>query len=135
MQKSSQISLSIFLFFCVTFYSCNKPPDISNFDEEAWRADKMACLNTRSGLEKKIMAVKDELKGLSQQEIVELLGRPEMQELYTRGQKFFIYYLTPAPDCRKGQNTTIDGMVRLLYIRFSALNQVNELFVKAMKQS
>ncbi len=102
--------------------------DISNFDKEAWKADRMACQNTREILGNNLLGAKSELLALTQQEIISLLGRPEMQELYTRGQKFYIYHLTPSPKCKEQPNTTTS--TRLLYIRFSALNEVSEVFVK-----
>lgn len=107
---------------------CNKKLDISNFDEEAWKADKMACQNTRHTLENNLLAAKSELIDLSQQDIVGVLGKPEMQELYTRGQKFYIYHLTPGPKC--DEIAAASEKSRLLYVRFSALNEVSEVYVK-----
>jgi hypothetical protein len=124
------------LYFTIIFFlnlsliltGCNKELDISNFDEAAWKADKMACRHKRGELENNLLEAKSELIELTQQDIISLLGRPEMQELYTRGQKFFIYYLTPSSKC--DEVSEFDGKPKLLYIRFSALNQVTEVFVK-----
>lgn len=121
---------SLFILLIVTMSGCNKKLDISNFDEEAWKADKMACENKRQTLEKDLLDAKSELLELSQQDIASLLGKPEMQELYTRGQKFFIYHLSPGPKCEKDNIDQPTPTPRLLYIRFSALNEVSEVFVK-----
>lgn len=118
----------VFLNLSLILTACNKELDISNFDEETWKADKMACLNKRAESEDVLLEAKPKLVDLSQQDIISLLGRPDMQELYTRGQKFFIYYLTPGAKCE--EVSEFHGKPKLLYIRFSALNQVTEVFVK-----
>lgn len=128
--EKSKLFSSYFVGFCtvLALSGCNKPLDISNFDEAAWKADKMACLDQRQTLGNNLLEAKSELLERSQQDIINLLGRPEMQELYTRGQKFYIYHLTPGADC---ENVAAEASnPRLLYIRFSALNEVSEVFVK-----
>lgn len=125
-----KLLFSLIIISLLTLSGCNKKLDISNFDEEAWKADKMACENKRQSLENDLLDAKSELLGLSQQDVVGLLGKPEMQELYTRGQKFFIYHLSPGPKCQKDNVDQPTPTARLLYIRFSALNEVSEVFVK-----
>ena len=90
-----------------------------------------ACQGIRNNLTENLLASKNELKGLSQQEMSELLGKPDRQELYARGQKFFIYHLSPAPDC---QEPSPNQEYEVLYIRFSALNEANEIFVEMLPQ-
>lgn len=127
-RKLRQLSFPLFLLSCIILLSnCNKPLEIKDFDKASWKADRMACNNTRAKQENVIMIAKNELLRLSQEEIIELLGKPEKQELYTRGQKFYIYYLSPSPACQ-GAHEAIN--TRFLYIRFSAINMVNEIFVQ-----
>lgn len=128
-EKSKLLSI-FFVLLCaaMALSGCNKKLEISNFDAEAWKADKMACLNKRQSLGNNLLEAKSELLELTQQDIIDLLGRPEMQELYTRGQKFYIYHLTPGSRCESVNSNA--NKPRLLYIRFSALNQVSEVFVK-----
>ena len=102
--------------------------DIKNFDEAAWKADKNSCLEKRGELVDDLLSERKELIELTQQEVVATLGMPEKQELYSRGQKFFIYHLTPAPQCKSDNSGS--KREKFLYIRFSALNQVSEIFVK-----
>jgi hypothetical protein len=119
---------TVFLIGILIFTGCNKTVDINNFDEAAWKADKNSCLEKRGKLVDDLLSERKELIDLTQQEIVATLGMPEKQELYTRGQKFFIYHLTPGPDCEsKSLNSEKE---KLLYIRFSALNHVSEIFIK-----
>lgn len=112
----------------ILLVGCNKRVDISNFDEDAWRLDKMACNDQRGKLVEDLLKSKEEFIDLTQQEVAATLGKPEMQELYTRGQKFFIYHVSPGPKC---EGISVDATnARLLYVRFSALNEVSEIFLK-----
>lgn len=121
----------IFLFFsALVFYSCSQPIDVEGFDAKAWKSDKRACNNSRADYEQVIVAARNQLVGSTQEDIIRFLGRPEKQELYTRGQKFYIYYLSPSPECDENINPT--GPSRYLYVRFSALNKVNEIFVQQL---
>lgn len=120
----------IFLFllsWTILLSGCDKPVEIQGFDKSAWKADRMACNGHRLGQETVIMEAREAFLGLSQEEIIDLMGKPERQELYSRGQKFYIYYLSPSSKCQEGQ---ADVNTRFLYIRFSAINQVNEIFVQ-----
>jgi hypothetical protein len=107
--------LSAFAFLlCV---GCTKTlPTLDGVDTERWRADKNACLGDRQDMEDALTREKDKLKGLSEMDVVDLLGRPDKNELYKRNQKFFCYYVSPGPDC--------DNAVELpsqLIIRFNAM--------------
>jgi hypothetical protein len=66
------------------------------------------------------------LKGLSENDILDVLGCPDVNELYSRNQKFYLYYITPSEEC---------GVTRMakeifLEIRFSATNQAREVMIK-----
>lgn len=73
------------------------------------------------------MENKNKLMGYSQQEIGKILGKPDEVDLYKRSQKFFIYYIVPGKQC---EGTNPNGRPRSLYIRFSAINVSNEVFVR-----
>lgn len=59
-------------------------------------------------------------------QIVELLGRPDRNELYKRNQKFYYYYLTPAPECA---NYNANSSTRLA-IRFNAMGLAKEIMIE-----
>lgn len=123
-------TIIILFLYTIGFYGCNKPLEVKGFDAQSWKSDKKACQNSRIAQEKVIIAAKDKLIGSAQEDIIQFLGRPEKQELYTRGQKFYIYYLSPSSECDESIDSTIPS--RLLYVRFSALNKVNEVFVQQL---
>ncbi len=129
--KRPNLSTIIILFFyAVVFYSCSEPIEVKGFDAQSWKSDKRACNNSRIDYEKVIIAARDQVVGATQEDIIRFLGRPEKQELYTRGQKFYIYYLSPSPEC--DGNIDPKSPSRYLYVRFSALNKVNEVFVQQL---
>lgn len=72
----------------------------------------------------RLMDQKAELLALSELDIVELLGRPDQNELYTRNQKFYFYFLTPSSSC----DTPAEKPQRLM-IRFNAVGLAQEILV------
>ena len=67
---------------------------------------------------------KDKIKGLSQDDVVKLLGRPDQNELYKRNQKFFYYFLSP------GKNCSLDSAGQRLSLRFNAMGFAKEVVVE-----
>lgn len=97
---------------------------IPGFDAEVWKNDKNACKNQRISQLNALILEKSVIMGISQQEVVTLLGRPDKNELYSRGQKFFLYSVSPNEIC-SGANTNS----KTLRIRFNALNSVSEITI------
>jgi len=117
------LSISL-LLFC---FSCDKPlPTLEGIDLEKWREDKNACKNARSSMREAIDSQKEELLALDQMQIVGLLGKPDQNELSSRNQKFFYYYLTPAPACGVASDP---GALKLV-IRFNAVGLAKEVSVE-----
>ena len=69
-----------------------------------------------------LMQVDTVLKGLSQKQVQATLGKPDRHELAPRSQKYFVYYIDPAPECADGNDKPFT-----LYIRFSALDRSTEI--------
>ena len=117
--------LSIFvLLFC---FSCDKPlPTLEGIDKERWENDKSACNNVRNTMREAIDHEKEKLLSLNQTQIVRLLGRPDQNELSTRNQKFFYYFIDPAPSC----NARADSLAERLVIRFSAVGLATEVAIE-----
>ncbi|MDN5203624.1 hypothetical protein QQ008_19705 [Fulvivirgaceae bacterium BMA10] len=109
------------------FISCQQNIKIVGFEHEKWKNDKQACLSVRKAIFPELMKNKDLLKGYDEKAIAAYLGKPDETELYSRNQKFFIYYIEPAKQCTDPNNSE---RPKSLFIRFSALNVSNEIFVK-----
>ena len=73
-----------------------------------------------------IESQKEKLLALDQLQIVELLGRPDQNELSKRNQKFFYYFIDPAPRCAGASNTAAKRLV----IRFNAMGLAKEVSIE-----
>lgn len=108
--------LSLLALF-LSLAACSKPlPELEGINRQAWMEDKNGCNGKRALMETAVSTEMDKLKGLSEMDIVELLGKPDEHELYKRNQKFYSYYVTAGPDC-----TVPDETPRRLVVRFNAM--------------
>src|SRR6478609_8997818 len=90
------------LFSTLSFLLCccgNPAPDLEGVDTELWKSDKYGCLGKRKAFITLITNQKDKLKSLTEDDMIDLLGRPDQNELYSRNQKFYRYFLEPGPSC------------------------------------
>lgn len=88
--------------FAIAFllFSCSKPlPALEGVDLVKWKEDKQACQGKRLGMVIALRKEQSKLKGLSEMNIIKLLGKPDENELYKRNQKFFRYYIAAGPGC------------------------------------
>jgi outer membrane protein assembly factor BamE (lipoprotein component of BamABCDE complex) len=105
---------------------CSKSlPELENVDLKAWKNDKNACGAYRSNNIEAIKTQKEKLLGLDESKIIELLGRPDRNELYKRNQKFFYYYLQAGPGCSNAAENT-----SRLAIRFNAMGLAKEVAIE-----
>lgn len=105
-------------------YGCSKPlPDLKGIDRDRFAEDKNACNNVRRSMRNAIVDQKEKLLALNQMQVVRLLGRPDVNELSSRNQKFFYYFLEPGPDCGAGA----DSSAERLAIRFNAVGLAKEV--------
>jgi hypothetical protein len=119
-------SLSILLFLII-FFSCDKPlPTLEGIDASRWEADKNGCQGVRAGMRGSIEKEKEKLLSLTQMQVVKLLGRPDQNELSKRNQKFFYYFIEPAPAC----GGATDSLSARLSIRFNAVGLAKEVAIE-----
>ncbi len=121
MQK--QVLFSLFLFLLL---SCGKElPVLDGIDLEKWKEDKAGCAMVRQSTIDQLDRQREKIKSLSQPEVIELLGRPDKNELLKRNQKFFYYYLEPSPACPLGKSE-----FKKLMIRFNAIGLAKEVSIE-----
>lgn len=101
-------------------------PKLENLDLKQWSQDKNACGTYRTENLESLKSQKEKLLALKEMQVVELLGRPDRNELYRRNQKFYYYYLKPAPEC---PNYNTDNSARLA-IRFNAMGLAKEVMIE-----
>jgi len=108
-------------------FSCGKQlPDLGPIDLIQWKSDKGGYKAQRLAYLEELKNQKDELKGLSEKDIIKLLGRPDHNELYKRNQKFYYYDIDPGKSCgdeKEGQQ---------LIIRFTAMGYSKEVSIQSI---
>ncbi len=113
-------------FILILFFSgCMHEIQVS-FDNDSWKKDPNGCKKIRLGIYKEILETQNEVLGLTNKQIISILGKPERNELYSRNQKFFIYQISPASKC----NVTNKTETLFLFIRFNAVGLSQEVFVQ-----
>lgn len=112
------------LSICFLLFSCGESPSLGEVDLNAFKNDRAGCKNLRQQDIDKLKAVKDQLLGKSENEIVDILGRYDIQILDRRQTKMFVYYLEKGDQCIDLKN---DGQVRTMVLRFNAISLVREV--------
>lgn len=114
------------LLIALALTACGKSlPEFEKLDLTAWRNDKNACGEYRSSTFEKFQLQKEKLLALDESQIIELLGRPDQNELYKRNQKFFYYYLKPSSACPQPS-----AEPQRLAIRFNAMGLAKEVAIE-----
>ena len=108
------------LLLCLMMCCERALPTIDGLNVEQWKDDKNGCKGARLSMRKSIEEQKAKLQGLSETQVVKLLGRPDQNELYKRNQKFFFYWIA-GPEC------STDSTKVKLGIRFTAMGFAKEI--------
>ncbi len=127
MSRYGWLSLITLLF---TVVSCTQSlPELEGIDRQVWKDDKNGCIGKRAEMIDAITRQKDELLGLSETGLVELLGKPDQNELYKRNQKFYYYFIQPSAECHGKPHA--EHSERLV-IRFNAMGLAKEIGVERL---
>lgn len=113
------------LCFYISLAGCGSPKQLEGFDSAAWKSDRMGCQGTRKSMRDQSDAIRLQLRGLSQDEVLDVLGRPDFQRLYERNQKFYVYFVEPGPQCEGKADAS---QARTLILRLSAIELVTEAY-------
>jgi hypothetical protein len=117
--------VSLYLFLALLGFACDRPlPTLEGIDLAQWKNDRNGCGSFRTSVITPLQNQKNKLQGLSEMQIIALLGRADQNELYKRNQKFYYYFLEPGKAC---------GHVaapRKLSVRFNATGLAKEIEVE-----
>lgn len=117
-------------FILIAGIACSSDPiEIEGFNGYVWQQDKWGCGNERQTLLPPLLEGKEAVLGLREPEVFRLLGKPDEIELYTRNQKFLIYYLEPNLHCTAPEGVKTAN-ANALYLRLNAMGMAQEMFVK-----
>ena len=109
----------ILLFF---LFSCKKDIRYKRFNPYAFQADINGCDGTRRVQIVYLDSIKDDFKGMWESQLLEILGRPNKQELDERNKKSYVYHFAPGKQCMFGT-----GEVRSVVVDFDGLNRVERI--------
>jgi len=124
-----KVIISISLISLFFLFSCSTSlPEIEGMDYEAWVTDKYGCSGKRIELVSLIDLNSKKFLRYNQNEMIDILGRPENQTLFTRSQTIFYYYIRHNPNCTSQETMQEDDQIKL-EIRFDALNRSKSLYV------
>ena len=121
-KRYSSTFLIILLIFTVP--SCTKKPDLKGFDLALWKSDKGGCKNIRFTQKEALKSLRNELKSVTENDIGELFGKPDLQRLGERNQEYYIYFLEPGDHCQKMNNKT---QAKSVAFRFNAMGLTTEV--------
>ena len=104
---------------------CSEEIQVAGFEVQKWKDDPNGCNGSREKNLTVLLAGQAQLIGRSEMEIKTFLGKPDMQDLRTRGMKFFEYGVKGGNLC----NPQSLNQPEILRIRFDALDRVNEVAI------
>lgn len=100
---------------------------LENFNSETWMTDKNGCTGARLTLKDNLLKSKHFMRGLKAEQIEDYLGKPDAQDLRSRSQRYYIYFLDPGPKCENAREHP-----QALFVRFSAVGIANEFTIQAV---
>jgi hypothetical protein len=104
---------------------CGKSlPTLDGINLTDWKTDKNGCQGIRLTMAGNMIAQKEKLLALSETQIINLLGKPDENELYKRNEKFYRYYFSNGPEC------SADGRSQSMNLRFNAVGMMKEVVVE-----
>ncbi|MBW3544885.1 MAG: hypothetical protein KY428_04660 [Bacteroidetes bacterium] len=120
----------VFLYLMPLLAACqSEPAQIPGFEAYVWKRDKFGCGGERKAMADTLLAQRDLLMQLSEQEVTRLLGQPDARELFIRNQKFLIYFIEPGVCCQTAEDVVATDKTEALHIRLNALGSANELYI------
>ena len=117
-------SLLAFHFSLFTLLSCTAPEKLGSLDLVKWRADRGSCKNERTTQIEAFKSVEAELLGRHIDNVTETLGRPDIHQLASRDQKYYVYFLEKGVHC---QDITQKSVARKVLLRFNAIGLLAEI--------
>ncbi len=109
----------------VLFASCGPAPDtLGKLNLKGWRDDRGGCNGVRATLVPGFKTEIQNLKSMSSNTIGELLGRPDINQIADRNQKYYIYFLERGTHCDRPTEKSDSPSVA---IRMSAMGIATEI--------
>ena len=107
--------------------SCEKAINLGQFDPQIWKVDFNGCDGSRTSQMQHLAKVKKEFYGISESQLLKILGKPNREELGERGKRTYLYFIAPGKQCLMNES----GKAFFLAIDIDALNRVSVFSLKA----
>lgn len=115
----------ILIITLLALASCQKKKaDLGTFDQKTFRTDRGGCEGKREKLIEELKTLRPKILGLTENQVIETLGRYDFQILSRRNEKVFVFYLEKGPHCESIQNPT---QARSMILYFNAASLVKEV--------
>lgn len=108
------------------FVNCTHQPDLTGFDAETFKQDRGGCNGQRIKQIDWLKKNKMELRGTTSNNMEDILGKPDIQQLADRNQEYYIYFLEPGPHCNQKESRA-----KSIAFRFSAMGIATEITFQA----
>ena len=118
-----RIILAVVLFTGLA--ACSPAPDtLGRLDLKKWRGDRNSCKNERKELADDFKAEQKQLLGKFIDDVGELLGRPDIQQLGDRNTKFYVYFLEKGVQC---DDIAKKSEAKKVILKFNAVGLLSEI--------
>jgi len=91
---------------------------------DAFKKDRGGCAGTREKQIDWLKTHKMTWKGVSSNDLEDILGKPDIQQLADRNQEYYVYFLEKGEHCENIKNPST---ARTMAFRFSAMGLTTEI--------
>ncbi len=113
------------LLLMIAVAGCYSVPDtFGTLDVAKWRSDRGGCYGIRATLLNDFNASRQEFKGVHVNDLGGILGRPDINMIAERNQKFYVYFLEKGIHCDDPKQKSLS---RSVAFRISAIGLVTEI--------
>ena len=104
---------------------CKSAPDkLGRLDLVKWRQDRGACEGVRPTLVDDFKIEQANLMGKFADDVGVILGRPDIHQLGSRNQKFYVYFLEKGTQCN---DIAKPSSAQKVILRFNAVGLLSEI--------
>lgn len=104
---------------------CKSAPDkLGRLDLVKWRQDRGACEGIRPTLVDDFKVEQANLMGKFADDVGFILGRPDIHQLGSRNQKFYVYFLEKGTQC---DDIAKPSLAQKVILRFNAVGLLSEI--------
>jgi len=112
------------ILLLVISLGCGQNYVLDGFDSKRWQDDMHGCKQERLAMVDNLIEKKAKLVGLSQNEIIDVFGKPSRLELYARNKKAFVYFISGGPACDDKNESK-----KKFVIRFDGVGRSKEIIL------